>query len=73
MRDWKKLQPALKFARQNLGQNVALADWLPTRNSPYFTLIEPFVWPWEKRRSSLRCACVSIHASLVSSRASARP
>jgi AraC-like DNA-binding protein/effector-binding domain-containing protein len=26
MRDWKKLQPALNFARHNLGKNVALAD-----------------------------------------------
>lgn len=26
MRDWKKLQPALNFARQNLGKNVALAE-----------------------------------------------
>ena len=26
MRDWKKLQPALNFARKNLGKNVALAD-----------------------------------------------
>jgi AraC-like DNA-binding protein/effector-binding domain-containing protein len=26
MRDWKKLQPALNFAKHNLGKNVALAD-----------------------------------------------
>ena len=26
MRDWKKLQPALNLARQNLGRNVALAE-----------------------------------------------
>lgn len=26
MRDWKKLQPALNFARQNLDKNVALAE-----------------------------------------------
>jgi AraC family transcriptional regulator len=26
MRNWKKLQPALSFARQNLGKNVALAE-----------------------------------------------
>ena len=26
MSDWKKLQPALNFARQNLGKNVALAE-----------------------------------------------
>jgi AraC family transcriptional regulator len=26
MRDWKKLQPALNFARQNLGKNVGLAE-----------------------------------------------
>lgn len=26
MRDWKKLQPALDFARQNLGKNVTLAE-----------------------------------------------
>lgn len=26
MSDWKKLQPALNFARHNLGKNVALAD-----------------------------------------------
>jgi hypothetical protein len=35
-------------------------NWLPTRNSPYFTLIEPFVGSWEKRPSSLRCGCVLI-------------
>lgn len=26
MRDWKKLQPAVNFARQNLGKNVGLAE-----------------------------------------------
>jgi AraC-like DNA-binding protein/effector-binding domain-containing protein len=27
MKNWTKLQPSLNFARQNLGKNVALAEW----------------------------------------------
>jgi AraC family transcriptional regulator len=36
MRDWKELQPALNFARQNLGKNVALAELASrTKRSPF--------------------------------------
>jgi AraC family transcriptional regulator len=36
MRDWKRLQPALKFARENSGRNVALAELAATmKQSPF--------------------------------------
>jgi AraC family transcriptional regulator len=72
MRDWKKLQPALNFARQNLGKNVALADLAASTEQSLFHAHRTLrvALGETPKQFTLRLRIDHAAAALVSSRAS---
>jgi AraC-like DNA-binding protein/effector-binding domain-containing protein len=72
MRDWKKLQPALNFARHNLGKNVALADLAANTGQSLFHAHRTLrvALGETPKQFTLRLRIDHAAAALVSSRAS---
>jgi AraC family transcriptional regulator len=72
MRDWKKLQPALNFARQNLGKNVALAELAANTKQSLFHAHRTLraALGETPKQFTLRLRIDHAAAALVSSRAS---
>jgi AraC-like DNA-binding protein/effector-binding domain-containing protein len=72
MRDWKKIQRALSFARQNLGKNIALAELAATAAQSRFHAHRSLraVLGETPKQFTLRLRIDHAAAALVSSRAS---
>lgn len=72
MSDWKKLQPALNFARHNLGKNVALADLAANTGQSLFHAHRTLrvALGETPKQFTLRLRIDHAAAALVSSRAS---
>lgn len=72
MRHWKKLQPALNFARQNLGKNVALAELAANTGKSLFHAHRTLraALGETPKQFTLRLRIDHAAAALVSSRAS---
>jgi AraC family transcriptional regulator len=72
MRNWKKLQPALNFARQNLGKNVALAELAANTEQSLFHAHRTLrvALGETPKQFTLRLRIDHAAAALVSSRAS---
>jgi AraC family transcriptional regulator len=72
MRDWKKLQPALNLARQNLGRNVALAELAAITEQSLFHVHRTLrvALGETPKQFTLRLRIDHAAAALVSSRAS---
>ncbi len=72
MSDWKKLQPALNFARQNLGKNVALAELAANTEQSLFHAHRSLrvALGETPKQFTLRLRIDHAAAALVSSRAS---